>query len=129
MRRSPCPRGVASETGGAGAGPRKAFQLMKHQPQAGEAAHFSSEAENSREARGGLAISARGVSPQRRRAANAAQIYELQAASVQNSNRSLTAWRLTKPQAKPPNPNKPYNMSMRERKGRGFYRIRSLNTI
>lgn len=58
--------------------------------------------------RGGeLAISARGVSPQRRRAANAAQLYELQAASVQNSNRSLTAWRLTKPQVKPPNPNKP----------------------
>ena len=54
LRRSPCPRGVASETGGAGAGPRKAFQLMKHQPQAGEAAYFASEAANSREARGGI---------------------------------------------------------------------------
>ncbi|EEZ70947.1 hypothetical protein NEICINOT_04880 [Neisseria cinerea ATCC 14685] len=85
---------------------------MKHQPQAGEAAHFASEAANSREARGGLAISARGVSPQRRRAANAAQLYELQAASVQNSNRSLTAWRLTKPQAKPPNPYRPHTISM-----------------
>ncbi|EEZ72828.1 hypothetical protein NEICINOT_03262, partial [Neisseria cinerea ATCC 14685] len=36
---------------------------MKHQPQAGEAAHFASEAANSREARGGLAISARGGVP------------------------------------------------------------------
>ena len=63
--------------------------------------------------RGGeLAISARGVSPQRRHAANAAQFYELQAASVQNSNRSLTAWRLTKPQAKPPNPYRPHTISM-----------------
>ncbi|HHL3633926.1 hypothetical protein [Neisseria polysaccharea] len=44
------------------------------------------------------------MSPQRRRAANAAQIYELQAASVQNSNRSLTVWRLTKPQAQTPEP-------------------------
>ena len=70
---SPCPRGVASETGGAGASPRKTFQLQKLWPQSGEAAHFASEAANSREARGGLAISARGVSPQRRRAANAAQ--------------------------------------------------------
>ncbi|XIE84831.1 hypothetical protein ACFX50_11990 [Neisseria meningitidis] len=32
MRRSPCPRGVASETGGAGASPRKAFQLRKPRP-------------------------------------------------------------------------------------------------
>ena len=88
-----------------GASPRKASPIKQLEPQAGEAAHFASEAANSREARGGgLAISARGVSPQRRRAANAAQLYELQAASVQNSNRSLTAWRLTKPQAKPPNP-------------------------
>ena len=54
LRRSPCPRGVASETGGVGASPRKAFQPMKHQPQAGEAAHFASEAANSREARGGI---------------------------------------------------------------------------
>lgn len=100
----PCPRGVASETGGVGASPRKASPIKQLEQQAGEAAHFASEAANSREARGGLAISARGVSPQRRRAANAAQIYELQAASVQNSNRSLTAWRLTKPQAQTPEP-------------------------
>lgn len=30
MRRSPCPRGVASETGGVGASPRKIFQIKKH---------------------------------------------------------------------------------------------------
>ena len=32
---SPCSRGVASETGGAGASPRKAFQLRKLWPKAG----------------------------------------------------------------------------------------------
>ena len=51
---SPCSRGVASETGGAGASPRKAFQLQKLWPQSGEVAHFASEAANSREARGGI---------------------------------------------------------------------------
>ena len=75
---SPCSRGVASETGGAGASPRKAFQLQKLWPKSGEAAHFASEAANSRGARGGgLAISARGVSPQRRRVANATQIFQV----------------------------------------------------
>lgn len=29
LRRSPCPRGVASETGGVGASPRKAFPIKQ----------------------------------------------------------------------------------------------------
>lgn len=100
---APAPARAASQVrlGVWGLAPAKPFRLSNFSHRQAKQRTLRRMSQTAEKRGGELAISARGVSPQRRRAANAAQIYELQAASVQKSNRSLTAWRLTKPQVKP----------------------------
>ena len=80
LRRSPCPRGVASETRGCGGlVPRKAFSFSNFGHNQAKQRTLRANAANSREARGGGIGDKRegGVSPQRRRVANATQIFQI----------------------------------------------------
>lgn len=130
LRRSPCPRGVASETGGVGASPRKASPIKQLEPQAGEAAHFASEAANSREARGGIGDKREGgvptAPPRRECGAN------LRASSSQCSKQQSFTDCLAFDETPSTNPRTRINPPMSEHVaqiGTGVCRISSLNTI
>ncbi len=126
----PCPRGVASETGGVGASPRKASPIKQLEPQAGEAAHFASEAANSREARGGIGDKREGgvptAPPRRECGAN------LRASSSQCSKQQSFTDCLAFDETPSTNPRTRINPPMSEHVaqiGTGVCRISSLNTI